>query len=350
MENSGKGLILINLGSPESPAVADVKNYLKEFLMDKRVIDIPYIFRTMLVKGIIAPFRSPRSAEAYKAIWTENGSPLKAITKKFSAELAPKINMPVTYCMRYGNPNPADAVRELENKIPQLNEILIAPMYPHYAMSSYETAAEHVKKYINSHRRNIKIKLLKPFYDEPGYIEALAATIRPHIEKEQFDAYLFSYHGLPVRHLKKSDPTENHCYMQNDCCQVKSEQAWSKCYKHQVTVATQLVAQKLALPAEKVIQSFQSRLGKGWIEPYTDKLLEEFPARNIKKLLVISPSFVADCLETLEEVNIQGRKTFMENGGEEFVSVPCLNVSPKWVDIFASYCNGHEDEYSKLWN
>jgi len=339
-----KGIIIINLGSPESPSEADVKRYLKEFLMDKRVIDINPVLRAFLVKGIIAPLRSASSSEAYKSIWGERGSPLKAITEDFAAAVRPKLDVKLAVCMRYGNPTPLDALNELG----KVDEILIAPMYPHYAMSSYETALEHVKAAVRARDKSIKIKALKPFYNEPGYISALAASIKPYLERENFDAVMFSYHGIPVRHLQRSDPTKNHCYMGADCCSVKSD-AWKYCYKHQVGVTTKLVAEKLGLPENKVILSYQSRLGKGWIEPFTDKLLEELPGRGVKKLLVVCPSFVADCLETLEEINIRGKELFLQNGGKKLVSAACLNVSPEWVETFANYCNLCDGEYSGAW-
>jgi ferrochelatase len=251
--------------------------------------------------------------------------------------------------MRYGNPTPFEALKELEKKAPELDEILIAPMYPHYAMSSYETAAEYVISCINKQNKNIRLSILKPFYNERGYIAALANTIRPYLEKNIFEAYLFSYHGLPVGHLKKTDPTKNHCYANKDCCQIRSD-AWDFCYRHQTLITTEMTARELGLNNEKIFQSFQSRLGKGWIEPYTDKMLEELPKKGVKKLLVISPAFVADCLETLEEIHIRGKNTFLNNGGTEFAVVPCLNTSPQWLDTFASYCNGYKNEYSFLWN
>jgi ferrochelatase len=349
MNEKKRGLMIVNLGSPDSCSVPDVRKYLNEFLMDERVIDIPYLIRTIVVKGFIVPFRAPKSAAAYKTIWTDRGSPLKVITDDFAVLVESKINMPVAVAMRYGNPNPAEALKQLETKAGgELDEILIAPMYPHYAMSSYETALEHVKKHIGRSRKNLKLRVLKPFYSEPAYISSLAESIRPHIADNDFDGYLFSYHGLPIRHLKKSDPTGSHCYSSDDCCEIKSL-AWETCYKHQVKATTKLVAEKLNLDWKKVIISFQSRLGNGWIEPFTDNELEELPKRGVKRLLVLCPAFVADCLETLEEMDDRGKELFMSNGGETYVRVPCINTSAKWIDAFAAYCNGYEAAYEKLW-
>jgi ferrochelatase len=346
-----KGLIIINLGSPESYSVKDVKIYLREFLMDGKVIDIPPIIRGIVVKGFIIPFRAKNSAEAYKTVWTDKGSPLKVITNEFAELVQKQMDMPVVVSMRYGNPTPEASLIELERKAGgPLDEILIATMYPHYAMSSSETAIDYAKDYILAKRPDTKLKVLKPFYNEPGYIAALADSIRPYLNEQNFDAYLFSYHGLPIRHLKKSDPTQKHCYISGDCCELKSI-AWETCYKHQVKETTKLVCEKLQLDGNKVLVSFQSRLeGDKWLQPYTDKYLEELPKEGVKKLLVMCPAFVADCLETLEEINVRGRESFTENGGEVFVNAPCMNTNASWVDTFVGYCKEYEGRYKGLWN
>ncbi|MBA3649056.1 MAG: ferrochelatase [Chitinophagales bacterium] len=350
MNSNNKGLIIINLGSPESYLVRDVRKYLKEFLMDERVIDIPSLLRQILVKGIIVPSRSGKSAKAYQSIWTSKGSPLKVITEEFANIIESKIEIPVSVAMRYGNPTPADALKDLKNKAEKLDQVLIAPMYPHYAMSSYETAVAHVKNQILSLLKNCKIHVLKPFYNEPAYISSLAANMKSYLAKYDFDAFLFSYHGLPIRHLQKSDTTKNHCYMNDDCCEIISA-AWQTCYKHQVKTTTQLVSEKLNLDAKKVMISFQSRLGSDkWIQPFTDKLLAELPKQGVKKLLVSCPAFVADCLETQEEIDLRGRKIFLKNGGEIFERVNCLNTSDEWTETFSSYCKNSETTYKDWWN
>lgn len=344
-----KGIIIINLGSPESFEVSDVKKYLEEFLMDEKVIDYPFLLRKILVNGIIIPLRVKKSAHAYKSIWTKDGSPLKTITENFANILEKKIEMPVAIAMRYGNPTPKDALNELKRKNKNLEEILIAPMYPHYAMSSYETALEFAKKEILTLEKNIKLRFLKPFYREPNYISSLAASIKLFLEKQKFDAYLFSFHGLPIRHLKKADPTKTHCMMSENCCETNSV-AWESCYRHQVKTTTQLVSEKLNLENEKVKITFQSRLGsEKWMQPFTDKTLAEFPKQKIKKILVICPAFVTDCLETLEEIDIRGKETFIKNGGDVFERVPCLNTSTEWVKTFSDYCINAELDYNWLW-
>jgi ferrochelatase len=342
------GLIILNLGSPASYLAKDVKVYLDEFLMDERVIDIPYLLRTLVVKGFITPFRSAKSAEAYKTIWTAEGSPLIVISEAFKKAVAQKINMPVAISMRYGKPKPEEVLREIE-KNGTLDEILIAPMYPHYAMSSYETAVDYMQGYLKRIRPNISLKILKPFYNEPGYIEAMVVNLKTHLKDAKFDACLFSYHGLPVRHLKKADPTHQHCYSSGDCCEIKSI-AWQTCYKHQVKTTTKLIADKIGWQSDKVFLSFQSRLGADqWIEPYTDKLFMDLPKAGIKKLAVICPAFVADCLETLEEIQVRGKESFIASGGEELIYVPCLNTNALWVDTFAAYCNEYEGSLKQLW-
>ena len=348
---SKKGLIIINLGSPESYSVKDVQVYLREFLMDEKVIDIPFLFRSIVVKGFIVPFRAKNSAEAYKTVWTDKGSPLKVITMEFSELVQKQLDIPVVVAMRYGNPTPQAALEELERKAGgPLDEILVTPMYPHYAMSSYETALDHVKDYIHAKRPQVKFRVLKPFYNEPGYIASLAESIRPYLNEQNFDGYLFSYHGLPVRHLKKSDPTKKHCYASGDCCELKSI-AWETCYKHQVKETTKLVVEKLKLDPAKVMLTFQSRLeGDKWLQPYTDKYLEDLPKQGVKKLLVLCPAFVADCLETLEEINVRGKESFISSGGEKLVNAPCMNTDPTWVNTFVAYCKEHEGKYASLWN
>ena len=343
------GLILVNLGSPDSYEVADVRTYLRQFLMDERVIDAPYLIRKMIVEGFVLPFRPKKSAEAYRSVWMKEGAPLKVLTENFRQAIKPLVDLPMAVAMRYGKPGPLNALRELEEQHPHLSAILIAPLYPHYAMSSYETAFLHVVEEIKSLRKDLKFKVLLPFYDERAYIEALGNSIAPYLEKT-YDHVLFSYHGLPVRHLKKSDPTKSHCYQVDQCCDVKSE-AWNFCYKHQVIQTTRLVASRLKIPAHKFSYSFQSRLGSDqWIKPFTDEQLKKFPNQGIKNLLVVCPAFVSDCLETLEEIALRGKQSFLDAGGESFNTIPCLNTSLNWVETFASYCNQVETVHKELWH
>jgi ferrochelatase len=338
------GLLLLNLGSPDSFSVPDVRKYLQEFLMDERVIDVPYLVRSVIVKGFILPFRPKRSAHAYSKVWTKNGSPLIAITKSFKKEIEQLVDMPVAVAMRYGNPTPAKALEEFENK--NIETLFVAPLYPHYAMSSYETAVKHV---MNTIADRYAVRVLRPFYNEENYINSLAERIRPHLSTFPRSHLLFSYHGLPTRHLKKSDCTGEHCYVQQNCCNVQSK-AWDTCYKHQVTETSKLVAEKLGMSPDQYTVSFQSRLGRDeWIKPFTVDVLETYPSMGIKDLTVVCPAFVADCLETLEEIAMGGREIFLNAGGESFKVVPCLNTFKPWIDTFASWCNQRDAEHATLW-
>jgi protoporphyrin/coproporphyrin ferrochelatase len=328
-----KGIVLMNLGSPDSTEVKDVRRYLKEFLMDERVIDVPYLLRAFLINGIIVPFRAPKSAEAYKTIWTKEGSPLVVFTKQLQQALQLKVDEPVAIAMRYGNPTPQFAFDELQKNNPDLEEVLAIPLYPHYAMSSFETAVVSAREVHEKNNYSFKLNFLAPFYNEPHYINALAENIKPYLQKEH-DHILFSYHGIPGRHIRKSDVTGCHCLKVENCCDVASP-AHAHCYRHQVFTTTRLVMEQLNIPKEKYSISFQSRLGKGWLQPFTDIRLQELPKEGIKKLLILCPAFVSDCLETLEEIDERGKEDFMKAGGGEFTMIPCLNTNPLWVDTLA---------------
>ncbi|MEO7043966.1 MAG: ferrochelatase [Ferruginibacter sp.] len=330
MNNIERGILLMNLGSPESTEVKDVKKYLDEFLMDERVIDVPYLIRLLLVKGLITPRRSSKSAEAYKTIWTSEGSPLIVTTEKLCDALQKQIKEPVEIAMRYGKLTPKNGFDNLLKREPGLKEVIAVPLYPHYAMSSYETAVEHAKEAYEKNNYPFELKFISPYYNNEDYIDALAESMRPYISGE-YDQLLFSYHGVPGRHIRKSDTTGNHCLKTEDCCNVASP-AHAHCYRHQCFTTTRLVTEKLGIPKEKYSISFQSRLGRGWLQPFTDIRLAEMPKEGIKKLLIVCPAFVSDCLETLEEIAIRGEEVFMEAGGETYKMIPCMNVQPKWIE------------------
>lgn len=337
-----KGIIIVNLGSPESTKVSDVRKYLNQFLMDGRVIDKPWLLRTLLVRGIIVPFRASGSAKAYKEIWTDEGSPLILQTEELKNALQDISEYPVEMSMRYGNPTPEAAFNTLLKKVPDLEEVIVFPLYPHYAMSSYETAVEFMKEYHKKKRYSFKLKFVDAYFKEPAYINALSESMRPYLSRH-FDHLLFSYHGVPERHIHKSDITGCHCLKVENCCEIDSA-AHQFCYRHQVTMTTKLVMEKLQVDAGKYSISFQSRLGGGWLTPYTDIRLKELPAKGIKNLLIVCPAFVSDCLETLEEIEMQGRQIFLEAGGESYTMIPCLNAHPLWVKAIASMVNTREKE------
>ena len=330
-----RAVILMNLGSPDSTEAPDVKRYLTEFLMDGRVIDYPWLFRKILVQGIIVPTRASNSAEAYKTIWTRDGSPLIHLTRELQQALQPQVDEPVEIAMRYGNPSMEQAYERVLASVPGLEEVVAIPLYPHYAMASYETAVEYAKEVYRKKKYTFNLRFIRPFYDEPHYLHALSELIRPYLSRD-YDHILFSYHGIPARHIKKTDPTHHHCLSSKDCCDIPS-MAHGRCYRHQCFATTEKVVQRLGIPEGKYSNSFQSRLGKGWLEPFTDIRLEEMPREGIKKLLILCPAFVSDCLETLEEIAIRGKETFLAAGGEEYEMIPCLNVDPLWVQALAGW-------------
>lgn len=330
MHTNKKGIVLMNLGSPDSTSVKDVRKYLNEFLMDERVIDIPYLARLLLVKGIIVPFRAPKSAEAYKTIWTKEGSPLVVLTRQLQAALQQIVDAPVEIAMRYGGPTPEDAFNNLLQREPGIEEVIAVPLYPHYAMSSYETAVEFAKESYEKNKYSFKLNFVEPFYNDTDYISALADNMSRYLNVE-YDHILFSYHGVPGRHIMKSDTTGCHCLKVENCCQTPSA-AHATCYRHQCFTTTSLVTSQLNIPDNKYSISFQSRLGKGWLEPFTDIRLEQMPQEGIKKLLIICPAFVSDCLETLEEIEERGKEIFIKAGGESYTMIPCLNTNSMWVN------------------
>jgi ferrochelatase len=331
-----RAIVLMNLGSPDSTEVKDVRRYLDEFLMDERVIDKPWLFRALLVKGIIVPFRAPKSAEAYKSIWTKEGSPLIVISEQLRDALQKEVSESVAIAMRYGNPSPKAAFDELLQKNPDLEEVIAVPMYPQYAMSSYETAVEYAKEQHKKGGYQFKLTTIKPYYNNEEYLNALCESIKPHLQGE-YDQILFSYHGVPERHIYKGDVTGHHCLKVPDCCDVPSE-AHKYCYRHQCWATTKLVVEQLQIPKNKWGFSFQSRLGRDpWLQPYTAVRLAELPKEGVKKIVVVCPAFVSDCLETLEEMGKEGREIFLHAGGESFELIPCLNVHPLWINAIAKW-------------
>ncbi|OJW79457.1 MAG: ferrochelatase [Bacteroidetes bacterium 46-16] len=333
-----RAVILMNLGSPDSTAVPDVRKYLREFLMDERVLDISYLSRFFLVNAIIAPTRAPKSAAAYRIIWTKEGSPLVAITRHLQQALKDKIDAPIEIAMRYGNPSIRQAFDNIAQNYPSVNEVILLPLYPHYAMASYETAVVCAEEALGKGNYPFKMLTIKPFYDNDAYIHALADSMRPYIEQD-YDHLLFSYHGIPERQILKEDVTNAHCLQSAYCCSEPSE-AHKKCYRHQCFETTKRVVELLGIPEDKHSISFQSRLGRTpWLRPFTDFRLAELPAEGKKKLLIISPAFVSDCLETLEELAERGKETFMHAGGQEYTYIPCMNVQPAWVSAIVGWYN-----------
>lgn len=344
---SKRGIVLMNLGSPDSTELKDVKRYLMEFLMDGRVIDYPYILRKILVGGIIVPFRTERSAAAYKTVWTKGGSPLIVITKQLQKLLQQQVEDPVEIAMRYGNPSMKNAYDSLMKKVPGLQEVIAIPMYPHYAMSSYETAIEYAKEVYKKGKYPFELSFVKPYFDNTDYITAMKENIKPYLQQD-YDHILFSYHGIPRRHITKADITGSHCLKSENCCEVSSP-AHAHCYRHQCLTTMKFITDELNIPSNKFSYSFQSRLGREeWLQPYTDFRLKEFPGEGVKKLLVVCPAFVSDCLETLQEIEMEGRHTFTEAGGETFTLIPCLNTHPLWILALKKWIEEFAGQYQEM--
>ncbi len=332
-----KGILLVNLGSPDSTSVKDVRKYLDEFLMDSRVIDLPYVTRALLVKGIILNTRPKQSAEAYSKVWTKEGSPLIVISEKFTKKIKTRIKAPIALGMRYGTPSIESGIDELAQQ--GVTEILIVPLYPQFAMATTETIVVLATKIIKDKYPNITLTDFPAFYNNDDYIEVLSRSIKETLDKEDFDHLLFSYHGVPERHIKNSDVTGKHCSLNGECCNTKSD-AHQYCYRHQCYATTQGVVKKLGLEPGFYSTSFQSRLGKDpWLQPYTDITINDRAQNGIKKLAVVTPAFVADCLETIEEIGMEAKEDFEENTGEVFKTIPCLNDRDDWVDTVSNWLN-----------
>ena len=322
-----KAVLLINLGSPDSPAVGDVRRYLSEFLMDGRVIDTPWLLRRFIV-GLILIKRPKESAHAYQSIWTPEGSPLVVTSRHVREKLQERIPVPVELAMRYQNPSIESALRKLVEQ--KTDETFLVPLFPHYAMSSFETAVVRVQQVARKVAPGMKIVVQPPYGAAPDYIAALASSAANHLEA-CYDHLLFSFHGIPERHLRKSDPTGGHCLAASNCCETPGP-AQATCYRAQCFKTVAAMVKLAGIPAGKFSISFQSRLGRDpWLKQYTDFELAGLPKRGVKRLLVICPAFVSDCLETLEEIGLRGRETFLSAGGESFAQIPCLNEHPLWI-------------------
>ncbi len=333
------GFLIVNLGTPASTGVRDVRAYLKEFLTDPYVIDLPSPFRQLLVGAFILPFRPKRSAEAYGKIWDaagpETGSPLLHYSRSLHTSMQTRLGAePCELAMRYGTPGIGQAVQRLLDRGVDCVKLLC--LYPQHADSTRQTTIEAVAAVLPD---SVPLEVIPPFFDDADYLDVQATVIRRHLP-ETWDHLLLSYHGLPERHLTRSDPTGSHCLASPDCCEVPSV-AHATCYRHQARVTSRHLAQRLDIPPERWSVSYQSRLGRlPWLEPYTDQVLAELPERGVRRLAVACPAFVADNLETLEEIGMAGRETFLSAGGESFQLIPCLNDEPAWVDILCGWLTG----------
>lgn len=333
-------LLIINTGSPASTNIKDVKKYLSEFLMDKRVIDLPFFLRSILVKLIIVPFRSRKTSELYKNIWGKKSSPLLELTQALAGALNKGLKPAIkTYwAMRYGQPSIPAVLKEMEKD--QCENIILLPLFPHYAMSTFESVVEKVKAEAKNYSFK-KVTVVKPYYKEDFYINGLYENSKKLLAGP-YDHLVFSYHSLPLRHLKKADSSGAHCLVKDNCCQSKHP-AHQFCYRAQTLETTRLFAKKAKLKAGQFSHVYQSAIknnGK-WMGPDTENHLMDLAKEGKKRILVICPGFVSDNLETLEEIGIRGKKVFLENGGQRFNLIPSLNVNPLWLKGLA----GHIKKY-----
>ena len=326
MNSKKSGLLLINIGSPETPEISAVRRYLREFLADKRVIDLPAPLRYILLYVFILPFRPRRSAQAYQEIWTENGSPLIVHSEELRMKLQSRLGEQchVVLGMRYGKPSIADALAQLQS----CEHITVLPLYPQYSSAATGSAIEKVLRELTPKAIFPTINIIRDFYQHPAFIHAQAACIKPYLANQ--DHVLFSYHGLPENHLQTIGCKP---VCTTTCPLITSSN--QACYRAQCQQTTALLANALGLT--DVSTSFQSRLGKTpWIKPYTDTMLTELASRGIKRLVITCPSFVTDCLETLEEIGIRAKEQWLKVGGEALTMVPCMNANDLWIDAIVS--------------
>ena len=326
-----KHILLINLGSPKSLDVSDVRAYLKEFLSDDLVVDLPKVLQQIILRSFILPFRPRKTKKAYETIW-EDGSPLIENTRKIAKALQVKTGWNVDIAMRYQNPSIKKSILHLKDK--KVDEVIIVPLYPHHAMSTTLSTEIYVEKMVEEHYPNLQTKFIKPFFDHPKYISALSQSIEPYLNNE-IDKLIFSYHGIPERHIRKSDVNGSYCLQSSDCCQIDCESS-QNCYRSNVWNTSKLTAKELKLDDSQWMMSFQSRVSiidPKWLRPFTDKELINLPKQGVKNVAILCPSFVADCLETLEEINIRARKSFLDSGGESFTFIPCLNNDENFINL-----------------
>mgnify|MGYP000855841990 FL=1 len=326
-----KNILLINLGSPKSLDKKDVKDYLREFLSDDLVIDLPKILQQFILRCFILPFRPAQAKEAYELIWEEEGSPLIINTQKIANALAKKTGWNVDIAMRYQEPSIENVIKKYKEN--NVEELTVISLYPHNAMSTTLSTELAVKEVVRRIYPDLKLSFVEPFYDNPLYIEALSESIKPYLK--DIDKLVFSYHGIPMRHIKKSDISGSHCIGENSCCNIDNVSS-RNCYRSNTFTTSKLTAQYLKLKSSEWMMTFQSRvsiISPNWLKPYTDIELDNLPPKGVERVGVVCPSFVADCLETLEEIDMRARETFEEAGGQTFKYIPCLNDDKKFISV-----------------
>lgn len=338
-----RGVLLVNLGTPDALNSSAVSRYLRQFLMDPHVIDIPFIARWPLVNLAIVPTRTKKSLEAYSKVWRRNGSPLmiesQELHKKVEGLLGPKTQ--TLLAMRYGNPSIEQALLTFEKS--QVKNIKVVLLYPQYASSSTGTAIEEVERVKQAKKLSLTFDFFHTFYDESGFISSWKDVFNSHkFLLSSFDHFVMSFHGLPERHIKKLEKGAPFCLTDPNCCekwQTEGKKNSPQCYRAQCFITAHLIAKELTIPKEKYTVTFQSRLGRTpWIQPFTDMVIPELAKKGYKRLAVFCPSFVADCLETLEEIRLRAAESFIEAGGEKLELVPSLNANEMWAKTVAGYC------------
>ncbi len=331
MAEKQKAVLLVNVGTPDGPDTASVRRYLAQFLNDKRVLDMPRLFRKILVNLIIVPFRAPKSARLYQRLWTPEGSPLVVNTEKFAAGLRQQLDASYTVftAMRYGNPSLKSALEKIRRK--GFNELIVFPQFPQYASSTAGTILDFIKNEIKSWPESPEVKYIGQFYDHPGFLEAFAENIAL-CHPETFDHIIFSCHGLPLRHIRKVHPGIS---PENCPCEKQMPEHGKYCYKATCYETARLLAARLKLDKNRYSVAFQSRFSKNWLRPFTDKVIGELARKGAKRVLVAVPSFTADCLESLVEIGWENRELFKKEGGEELVLVKSLNTNEKWAQAAA---------------
>lgn len=343
------GLLLVNLGTPDAPRPREVRRYLREFLSDPRVIDLPAVLRALLLNLVILPVRPRRSAQAYAKIWTERGSPLLFHSQDLAAAVQARLGpgWRVRLAMRYGSPSISSALQELlgapspgwppkpgdsGDAGQPIGRLVVLPLYPQYSSAATGSSLEEIFRVLSGRWVMPSVQIVEPFFDDPGFIDAFAARGRPVLDAVRPDHVLFSFHGLPERHLTKAEDCGTYCLQKADCCaQVGPQNA--SCYRAQCYATARRLAHELSLSPSGYTVCFQSRLGRTpWIQPFTDLVLPELRQKGARRVVVFCPAFVADCLETLEEIGMRAREQFVQAGGEELVLVPSLNATPEWVE------------------
>ena len=332
------GLLLVNLGTPDAPTTAAVRPYLRQFLFDPRVINIPAPLRWLLLEGFILRTRPAKSAAAYRTIWTDRGSPLLFHSQDLTARVSEQLpDVEVALAMRYGKPSIESALGAFRDK--GVDRIVIFPLYPQYSSAATGSTIEEVYRLSNKMWAVPPVCFVPAFYDDDGFLEAFAARGKQVLDRVKPDHVLMSFHGLPEDHITRCDPTGNHCLKQVDCCE-RSVDENRFCYRHQSTVTARGIARRCELRDDQWTMTFQSRLTNGWLKPFTDVEIIAIAKKGVKRLVVFCPAFVADCLETLEEIEGRARESFLEHGGVELHLVPSLNSGPAWVETVVRLARG----------